>query len=81
MADLNEVRIRIGGEDSAARVSVGEVMILGGIPYDGPYSVTPSDSAQTLLTQGKAMTDNVIVGPIPNNYGLITWNGSVLTVS
>ena len=23
----------------------------------------------------------VVVGPIPSNYGLITWNGTILTVS
>lgn len=81
MADLNEVRIRVGGEDSAARIGVGEVLILEGDPYEGAYTVTPSSSEQTLLTKGKTMGSNVVVEPIPNNYGLITWNGSVLTVS
>ena len=27
------------------------------------------------------MTDDVTIKPIPQNYGLITWNGSFLTVS
>lgn len=54
---------------------------IGGDPYEGPYTVTPSSSEQTLLTQWKTMGDNVVIEPIPNNYGLITWNGSVLTVS
>lgn len=36
--------------------------------YDGPYSVTPTESAQTLSTNGKRMTDNVSVGAIPSDY-------------
>lgn len=53
----------------------------GGTPYSGPYTVTPTQSTQTLYTNGFSMTDNVTVNPIPSNYGLITWNGYVLTVS
>lgn len=36
--------------------------------YEGPYSVTPSESVQTLETAEKAMTDDVTVGAIPSNY-------------
>lgn len=50
-------------------------------PYTGDYSVIPSGEAQVLLTKDLRMTDNVTVEPIPSNYGLITWNGSVITVS
>ena len=49
--------------------------------YHGPYEVTPTQSTQTLHTSGYKLTHNVTVNPIPSNYGLITWNGSVLTVS
>lgn len=50
-------------------------------PYDGPYEVTPSQETQTLETAGKLMGENVIINPVPSNYGRITYNGSVLTVS
>lgn len=50
-------------------------------PYEGPYEVTPSAEAQTLSTNGFRMTDDITIGAIPQNYGLITWNGSTLTVS
>lgn len=50
-------------------------------PYEGDYIVTPSREAQVLLCEGMRMTENVIVNPIPNNYGLITYNGFELTVS
>jgi len=36
--------------------------------YEGPYSVTPTEEAQTLETDGKRMTDNVTVGAIPSDY-------------
>lgn len=49
--------------------------------YEGAYEVTPSAEVQTLATEGLVMDGNVRVNPIPSNYGLITWNGSTLTVS
>ena len=49
--------------------------------YGGPYTAIPASERQTLFTEKLRMAENVIVEPIPPNYGLITWNGSVLTVS
>jgi len=50
-------------------------------PYTGDYVVTPSNELITLETKDKRMTDHVKINPIPSNYGLITWNGSTITVS
>lgn len=50
-------------------------------PYEGEYVVTPSDQVQTLETKNLWMTGNVVVGAIPQNYGQITWDGSIITVS
>lgn len=49
--------------------------------YPGPYEVTPSDTEQVLETDAFYMNGNITINPIPNNYGLITWDGSTLTVS
>lgn len=49
--------------------------------YDGTYEVVPSSEEQILGTEMKLATKNVVIKPIPSNYGLITWDGSVLTVS
>lgn len=49
--------------------------------YTGEYEVTPSSETQTLNTAEMRMTRAVTINPIPQNYGLITWNGSFLTVS
>ena len=37
-------------------------------PYEGEYEVTPTEDTQTLETNGKRMTDNVTVKPIPSSY-------------
>lgn len=49
--------------------------------FDGDYSYTPTTQEQTIPIIGKTARQNITVGAIPQNYGLITWNGAVLTVS
>jgi len=49
--------------------------------YHGDYSVTPNADVQVLSTRGYQMNQDVVVNPIPSNYGRIEWDGSVLTVS
>lgn len=49
--------------------------------YEGDYAVTPSGSEQILRTNGLRMTGDITVAPIPQNYGLVTWNGAFLTIS
>ena len=49
--------------------------------YEGAYEITPSAEAQVIPTNGLRMTDDLTIAPIPSNYGLVTWNGSVITVS
>ena len=56
-----------------------------GIPapasYHGTYSFTPSADTQTIPTAGLLMNENIVVNPIPQNYGLISWNGLGIRVS
>lgn len=49
--------------------------------YGGETVVTPTRETQVLYTDHLVMPSNVIVNPIPPQYGLITYNGSFLTVS
>ena len=49
--------------------------------YQGPYAVTPSEESQTLSTADLIMGEDVVIDPIPANYGRITWNGSVLLIT
>lgn len=50
-------------------------------PYTGEYEFTPTDEAQTIPIFGKTATRDIVINPIPSNYGKISWNGSTLTVS
>lgn len=49
--------------------------------YTGAVEVTPTNETQILNTNETYLTSNITINPVPNNYGLITWNGSILTVS
>lgn len=49
--------------------------------YDGKHEFTPSSETQIINTQDKIVTKDIVIKPIPPNYGLISWNGAVLTVS
>lgn len=67
-----------------AEWSAGEYveMHIADLPeYDGPTSVIPTGSAQVLATSGMAVLADITIEPIPSNYGLVEWDGSVLTVS
>ena len=81
--ELLEQQISVEAESGEKSVEIASepITITGTEPYEGEYSVTPSASEQILETEGLRMTQNVTIAPIPNNYGLITWNGSVITVS
>ena len=53
----------------------------GGVPaYRGPTEFTPSDRRQVIPVEGFRMRENIVIDPVPTNYGRISWNGSVLTV-
>lgn len=89
MANENIVELKIE-EGTVAELTVQEdgatLSVESGIPvypdpYTGAYEVEPTEETQTLVTKGLMMLDHIKINPIPSNYGLITWNGSTLTVS
>lgn len=49
--------------------------------YRGTHEVTPSGETQILMTAEKVVRENIVINPIPSNYGKITWDGRVITVS
>lgn len=80
--DPPEVRlaVRDGGE-VAVGIDQRSPLVPAMDEYDGPYEVTPTTTAQTLATRGLLSTADIVINPIPSNYGLVQWNGAVLTVS
>lgn len=56
-------------------------VVVSGEQYTGEYEFTPTTAEQTIPIQYKTATRNITINPIPQNYGLITWDGSSLTVT
>lgn len=72
---INQTNMGVNINNQIAR----EVISLD--PYEGEYVVTPTNEEQTLFTKDLRMLGNVVINKIPENYGLITWNGSFLMIS
>lgn len=53
----------------------------GGKPYEGNYEITPSEELQTLPTANRTLARNIVVAPIPQNYGRITYNGGGIIIT
>ena len=57
------------------------VQVVTGEHYHGDSEVTPCDHDVVLHTEGLFVDEPITIKAIPNNYGLITWDGIALTVS
>ena len=68
-------------EDYTMESDIEMVTHITNDPYDGSYVVTPGQGVQILNTKNLVCNDNITIEAIPSNYGLVTWNGSILTVS
>lgn len=80
VAESDGALLHVGSSDAAALSIGGEIYSVETPPYEGEYLVTPSEFTQTLQTARKRLEQNVIVEPIPSNYGRISYSGSVITV-
>ena len=49
--------------------------------YEGETVIIPSLEEQVLDTAEKTVMEPIVIKPIPQNYGLITYNGNIITVS
>ena len=84
---MERIRARITGGASVTADVTGSAGLSAsvekavGAPYHGAYTVIPSLERQTVPTAGASLASDIVVEPIPSNYGLITYNGSVITVS
>ncbi len=53
----------------------------GGDPYEGSYEFTPTRETQVIEIAEKTAQQNIVINPIPQNYGLITQIGNRLSVT
>lgn len=81
MNGLNETYTANFDNNENFHADFGEVTSILPDPYDGEYEITPSQEQQVLETANKSMARNVVINPIPSNYGLVEWNGTVLMIS
>lgn len=71
-------------EEAAVDLDMDTAIVVNhivGDQYDGPYEFTPTQETQIVAIELKTATQDITINPIPSNYGLIAWDGSVLTVS
>lgn len=78
---VEQASASLGIEESSVPLSVETGRVVEKPVYSGPYTAEPSAEVQILETAGRVLSENITINPIPSNYGRITWNGSVLTVS
>lgn len=82
--DISEQYDMTVGTNDGYEVSTDSKIVINKIGtdlYEGEYVITPSGAVQILEIKDKTAAQNITIQPIPQNYGLITWNGSILTVS
>lgn len=77
---FGNLNVQLSGQKRInAEMTVPEVV--SSDPYSGEYEYIPTRATQTIEIAGKLAVQNITINPIPQNYGLISWNGSTLTVS
>lgn len=76
----NNVKLKVG-QGLSFRLKASEGVPVYPETYTGTTEITPSQEVQTIPTEGYYMASSIRVNPIPSNYGLITYNGSIITVS
>ena len=81
-ANSQLVGVSVGANGAQLPVNCVSSIAVADFPsYDGPFSYTPSTETQVIHVRNKAAYQDITIDPIPSNYGQISWNGSVLTVS
>lgn len=77
-------RVRLVSVSGDTPLKLSQISVGGGGSrphYTGETEFVPTDSYQTAPTAGLLVDADIVIDPIPSNYGLITWNGIALTVS
>lgn len=63
------------------RIEPAKVVYQGGEAYEGNYEITPSEELQTLPTANRQLARDIVVAPIPKNYGQITYSGGGIIIT
>ena len=68
------IRLEIKKGPIRLTVSKATVVRAGEKPYEGPYEVTPKTTEQVLSTRNKTFSADIVVHPIPKEYGRVTYD-------
>lgn len=78
------VEFQMDAQTNAVSLAVGvglEINVSTFPDYEGGYVFTPTENTQTVVIEDMVARQNIVINPIPSNWGKITWNGNTLTVS
>lgn len=70
-----------GGGERSASIEIAGAEKVTPPKYAGPYEFTPTQETQTAHINRKMGTQDITINPIPKNYGLVTYNGSIITIT
>lgn len=77
----NEYDVQIDGAIEIVPVELDtKIVLVGGEHYHGPYEFTPTNRQQVIPIGGQVADLNIVINPIPSNYGKVSWNGSFLKI-
>ena len=79
--DSSRASLHIQSDTQKALSVDGQFYNIGVPEYRGSCLIEPSESEIVMAVEGMKMPHDVVISPIPSNYGLITWDGSTITVS
>lgn len=68
-------------ESSGRVLNISETRVTIYPDYRGGITFTPTQSTQIIHTSDTVVHDDIVINPIPSNYGLVEWNGSYLRIS
>jgi len=81
--ESNDIGLIVGG-GSVGNIPIGvdtAIITSTNEHYQGEYDFTPTSERQFISITGMIADEDIIIEPIPSNYGLITWNGSIITIT
>ena len=83
MPEMTEtlISVSLSVETEETLVTVSEIKYPIQAEYEGETEITPTQETQTLHTSGLLMPVDIVINPIPSNYGLISWSGRGILVS
>lgn len=75
------IKMTLSQPEIKMKIAPAKVVYQGGEAYEGNYEITPSEEVQTLPTANRMLARNIVVAPIPKNYGRITYSGGGIIIT